>query len=100
MLHIGEEIRKVFKESGLTVAEFARRIDTSRENVYGIFKRKSIDTRLLQKISDVLDHNFFKYYVNPEELYPEIASLQRKLEVADQEIAYLKKINKLLEKKK
>lgn len=100
MLHIGEKIQKIFRESGLTVAEFARRIDTSRENVYGIFKRKSIDTQLLRRISDVLDHNFFKYYIKPEELYPEIESLQRRLQVADQEIEYLKKINKLLEKKK
>lgn len=100
MLHIGEKIKEIFKESGLTVAEFARRIDTSRENVYGIFRRKSIDTYLLKKISEVLNYNFFKYYINTEELYPEIKSLQRKLEVADQEIEYLKKINKLLERKK
>lgn len=100
MLHIGEKIKGIFKESGLTVAEFARRIDTSRENVYGIFRRKSIDTYLLKKISEVLNYNFFKYYINTEELYPEIESLQRKLEVADQEIQYLKKINRLLERKK
>lgn len=100
MLHIGEKIKEVFSESGLSVAEFARRIDTSRENVYGIFKRKSIDTYLLEKISEVLHHNFFEYYIKKEELYPEIKFLQKKLEVADQEIAYLKKINKLLENKK
>jgi transcriptional regulator with XRE-family HTH domain len=57
--HIGLEIRKVLKKNGMTVSEFARRINSSRENAYSIFKRKSIDTELLQTISAVLGHDFF-----------------------------------------
>jgi transcriptional regulator with XRE-family HTH domain len=57
--HIGSEIRKVLKKNGMTVSEFARRINSSRENAYSIFKRKSIDTDLLQTVSTVLSHDFF-----------------------------------------
>lgn len=56
--NFGVEIRKVLKEKGMSVSEFARRINKSRENAYDIFKRKSIDTELLNIISQVLDHDF------------------------------------------
>ena len=61
-IHIGNKIKQVFDKKGMTVSEFGRRINKSRENVYSIFKRKTIDTGLLQKISDVLEHDFFQYY--------------------------------------
>lgn len=98
MIHIGNQIKEIFDTKDLTVSEFARRIDTSRENVYGIFKRKSIDTNLLIKISTVLDHNFFQYFVNKEEIYPEVENLSKRLEASEKEIQYLKKINELLER--
>ena len=56
--HFGAEIRKVLKEKGMTVAEFARRINKSRENAYDIFRRKSLDMELLSAISEVLDYDF------------------------------------------
>ncbi len=46
----------------MTVSEFGRRINKSRENVYSIYKRKTIDTGLLTNISKVLEHDFFQYY--------------------------------------
>ena len=98
MIHIGNQIKEIFDTKDLTVSEFARRIDTSRENVYGIFKRKSIDTNLLIKISTVLDHNFFQYFIRKEEIYPEVTTLAKKLAASEKEIEYLKKINELLER--
>ena len=97
MLHIGEKIKEIFEKSGMTVSEFGRRLNSSRENVYGIFKRKSIDTDLLVKISHVLDFNFFSFYMNIVNGDPEKEELKKQLEVADREIVYLKKINQLLE---
>lgn len=94
MLNIGEKIKNVFDKSGLAVTEFAKRINTSRENVYGIFSRKSIDTELLMKISQVLNHDFFLYYVHSNE----ILELRNQVDTYKQEIAYLKKINSFLEK--
>lgn len=61
-INIGSKIKVIFDKKGMTVSEFARRINKSRENVYSIFRRKSIDTALLTKIGDVLEHDFFQYY--------------------------------------
>ena len=98
MIHIGSKIKEVFKSRGITAKEFGKRITTSRENVYGIFNRESVDTKLLVKISKALDHNFFQYYITKEELYPDIEMLEQKIEAAEKEIAYLRKINNLMEK--
>lgn len=56
--NFGAEIRKVLDERGMTISEFARRINKSRENVYDIFRRKSLDTELLSVISQVLEFDF------------------------------------------
>lgn len=59
-LHIGHMVKSVFDQSGLSVAEFARRIHCERTNVYKIFNRQSIDVETLVKISEALEHNFFE----------------------------------------
>lgn len=61
-IHIGQKIREVFETKGISVTEFARRVNKSRENMYSIFSRKSIDTALLLSISRVLEFDFFKLY--------------------------------------
>lgn len=61
-IHIGEEIKKVFDDSGMKVQSFAEKIFYSRQNVNGIFKRESLDTDLLIKISNALNFDFFKFY--------------------------------------
>lgn len=61
-IHIGSKIKTTVTKKGMTVSEFGRRINKSRENVYSIFKRKTIDTGLLMTISEVLEHDFFQYY--------------------------------------
>ena len=58
-IHIGKLIKSVFDESGLSVAEFARRINCGRSNIYFIFERSSIDVKQLIEISNALNHNFF-----------------------------------------
>ena len=57
-IHIGKMIKAVFDESGLSVAELARRIHTARSNVYFIFERPSIDMNQLLDLCDALNHNF------------------------------------------
>ena len=59
-MHIGERIKEVFKERGITVVAFARLIPCSRENVYRIFKNDDIDILQLKRIGQLLDHDFFK----------------------------------------
>lgn len=59
-LHIGHMVKSVFDKSGLSVAEFARRIHCERTNVYKIFNRHTIDVEMLVAISEVLEHNFLE----------------------------------------
>lgn len=61
-VHIGKKIKEVVGESRFTVAEFAEKINRTRDVAYKIFAKSNIDTGLLQKISLVLEHDFFNYY--------------------------------------
>lgn len=93
-IHIGNEIKSVFEKRGLTITEFSKRINKSRENVYSIFNRKTIDTGLLLSISNVLEFDFFSIYVssiNPTK--------DSELDRLRNEIEYLKEINLLLKSK-
>jgi transcriptional regulator with XRE-family HTH domain len=56
--HAGEKVKTYFEETGMSVSEFARRLNCHRQNVYDIFKRQNIDLSLLQRISKVLEHDF------------------------------------------
>lgn len=62
MIHIGNIIKKQFDAQGCTVSWLAKQLCCDRTNIYSIFKRESIDTALLEKISIILNHDFFKYY--------------------------------------
>ena len=62
MVNIGKIIKERFDEQRLSVSWFAKQLCCDRTNVYSIFKRESIDTALLIKISVILKHDFFKYY--------------------------------------
>lgn len=60
-VHIGKKIKEVLDKSNLSVTTFAKRINRSRDVAYKIFDRETINTGQLQKISEVLDHDFFQY---------------------------------------
>ena len=57
-VHIGQLIKSVFDESGMTVSELARQLRCERTNVYTIFKRRTVDVELLASLSEILNHNF------------------------------------------
>jgi hypothetical protein len=44
------------------VTWFGAVLRCDRTNVYKVFKKKSIDTKLLEDISVILQHNFFLDY--------------------------------------
>lgn len=67
-LHIGKIIKEVAKKKGISQATLARRINTTPQNIQSISKRQTIDTGMLQKISEVLNHDFFQYYRHGLEL--------------------------------
>lgn len=89
--------------------ELGRRLGTSKQNVYGIFKRDSIDTELLHRIGTILGQDFFmtlsKMQVGAgteaanetkvgarRSVSPSITALER-------ENDYLRRLNALLEEK-
>lgn len=64
MIHIGMTIKSELDKQERSVTWFAKKLYCDRTNVYKIFKRKSIDTELLLRISVILNTNFFQYYEN------------------------------------
>lgn len=108
IVEIGQKIKEVFDTRNIKLTEFADELGTVRQNVYRIFKKRHVDTGLLLKISQVLNHNFFQYYISQpsdveqekiKSLRNETAAHQRQLELAQKEIDYLRQIIKLMEEK-
>ena len=64
MIHIGGLIKVEMQRQGRSVSWLARQLYCDRRNVYDIFKRQSIDTQQLLRISQLLGHNFFAYYLS------------------------------------
>ena len=62
MVHIGKLIENELRRQERSVSWFSRKLFCGRNNVYDIFQRQDIDTRLLARISLILHHNFFTYY--------------------------------------
>lgn len=61
-VHIGKKIKDVLDKLPMTVVAFAEKINISRDGANKIFKKTTISADQLQKISQVLDHDFFTYY--------------------------------------
>ena len=92
-LHIGRMVKSVFDESGLSVAEFARRIHCARPNIYAIFERNDIGVEQLLKISVALKHNFFDDIIEYSEMQ---SKMPRKHIVINLENIDTPKIEKIL----
>jgi hypothetical protein len=111
-IHIGDKIKARAKEQKIGTTELGKLINTTKQNVYGIYKRETIDVNLLYAISKALKFNFFQFYDTPElakfdgkqvkeieELRKEIQKQKSELRVLSEKNQLLQKINKLLEKK-
>lgn len=102
-VHIGAKVQQVFEQKALKLSDFADQLGTVRQNVYRIFKKHELDTGLLSKISQVLDHNFFQYYcpVGDQDSLQDlrIQNLEQELVLSRKEIDYLKKIIVLMEER-
>lgn len=96
-VEIGQKVREVFDRSDMTLTDFADKLGTVRQNVYRIFKKTHVDTGLLVKISHVLNHNFFQYYM--PQARAEQHEYEQQLLLARKEIDYLRKIIRLMEEK-
>ncbi len=61
-IHIGHLIREQLKADNRSVSWLAREIHCTRNNVYKIFNKPSLDGDLILKISVAINYNFFQYY--------------------------------------
>lgn len=68
-MNIGKHIEEILRKQGKSARTWlATQIPCERTNVYNIFKRKSLDVRLLMRISVILEYDFFKEL--SEEAFP------------------------------
>ena len=61
-IHIGHLIREQLKADDRSVSWLAREIHCSRNHIYKIFNKPSLDSNLILKISVAMNYNFFQYY--------------------------------------
>lgn len=64
VIHIGQLIEQELHRREHTVTWFARKLYCDRTNVYKIFRKQSLDTELLLRISIILECDFFRYYTD------------------------------------
>jgi hypothetical protein len=57
-MHIGKKIKTVVKSQGRSVSWLAAQIPCDRSNIYNIYKRDTIDVKLLMRLSVILGYNF------------------------------------------
>lgn len=62
MIYIGTKIKRVLFLREKSVIWLAEQLQCSRNNVYKIFNKQSIDCGLLFRISKILDYDFFMLY--------------------------------------
>lgn len=101
-IHIGKRIKNEVYKQNISIVTLAKKIDRSRNVVYEIFERKSIDTNLLNKLSVALNIDFFKVYssrvvakINVEPI--EKLKFEKEQKAVRKEIATMKKKVALLE---
>lgn len=64
MIHVGSIIKETLKKKGKSVTWFANEMCCTRTNVYKIFRKKSIDTDIIWRASQVLECNLFELISN------------------------------------
>ena len=58
--HIGNLIKAELQRQGRTITWLAQQLGCSRDNLYKIFHHSFVNTDLLFRICEVMEHNFFK----------------------------------------
>lgn len=68
MVHIGSKIKERVEALGLGATRFGELLNKSRENVYDIYGRETVDTGLLFSCCRVLEFDFFSFFYDDEPL--------------------------------
>lgn len=80
-INIGSLVAREFKRSGMTQAEFARRLNIPPSNVTRIFKKETIETSKLMELCDILGYNFFSEYCGDFDNAKNGYSLKREIQI-------------------
>ena len=59
-MHIGQHIKEVMQQQGVTATRLAESISCSRTHIHKIFRKDNIDIALLERISTALNYDFFR----------------------------------------
>lgn len=62
MINIGQSIKNELQKQERSISWLANKLGCNRIAVYRILRKNSIDTALLERISVILNHDFFKEY--------------------------------------
>ena len=60
MINLGQAIKEELESQERSVSWFASKLGCDRQTIYRIFKKFSIDTELLMRISVILHRDFLK----------------------------------------
>ena len=90
-LHIGDWIRKVAVQQNVTVAELARKLGMSRQNLTSKLKNDSWDVKELFAVSQELKYNFFSPFVTADEK-PQAKKFVLQLEIDENKIPEILRI--------
>ena len=87
----------------MTPSELAGRLSVHPGSISRIFNYKHMHSSLLQKLSQALGHDFFKYFsqdirVERPEAEKQMDQVRKEIEQLRKENGYLKQINELLSK--
>lgn len=96
-INIGEKIKARAKELRIGPTELGKMINTSKQNIYGIYKRKSLDTYTLSKLSTALKFDFFALFGQSDDETPALITSESlvKYEKSSQKSVPLKEYQKL-----
>lgn len=61
-IHIGHIIQARLKADQRSVGWLSREIGCTRNHVYKLFNKPSLDSDLILRISNAMNFNFFQYY--------------------------------------
>jgi len=67
-IHIGEIIKQEINKAGIKTPEISMKLDVTERYMYLIYKKPSIETALLVKLSNIIGVNFFSKF--EEEMKP------------------------------
>lgn len=104
-MHIGKQIKAVMMQKGLSSKALARKLGTKQRAVQYLFKRSTTTIDKLLQVSEVLQHNFFAYYVQNDarfntasmqttiaELQKQNTALHKEIEILQRELNLLKEV--------